>query len=186
MPSNSRYKSGRTRHILITEVTQDEGVSEVTHMLSSTVEGPSAESTPYRENRGASSAVCGSMPKSSMLEITWHPSMPCQLKPPNYSSWLHSCNTVPYPLLKFEDSPDAAVLHPTVHGTACSTPSILSPPLTLQNIKLCKRSTNSRQNTIQHTHNGVAPRFFLQRNRGLRLEPPASGRSGIKGRLQHH
>ena len=166
-------------------MTQDEGVSEVTHMLSSTVEGPSAESTPYRENRGASSAVCGSMPKSSMLEITWHPSMPCQLKPPSYSSWLHSCNTVPSPLLDSKHSPDAAVLHPTVHGTACR-PSILSPPLTLQNIKLCKRSTNSRQNTIQHTHNGFAPRFFLQRNRGLRLEPPASSRSGIKGRLQHH
>ena len=40
------------------------------HLLSLTVQGPSAESTPNTEKRGASSAICGSIPKSSMLEIT--------------------------------------------------------------------------------------------------------------------
>ena len=43
---------------------------EQAHLLSLTVPGPSAESTPYTEKRGASSAIWGSMPKSSMLEIT--------------------------------------------------------------------------------------------------------------------
>ena len=39
-------------------------------MLRSTVTGPSAESTPYSDQRGALSAVCGSMPQSSMLDST--------------------------------------------------------------------------------------------------------------------
>lgn len=112
-------------------------------MLSNTVEGPSAESTPYRENRGASSAVCGSMSKSSILEITWHPSVPCQPTRPHHRNW-------------------AVLIQHTAYLTAevyhCQHAAV--------------KKSNRGRSTIIYTQNSRHPERFVLDTEGIHLGPP--------------